>query len=346
MSFLYLEIKYARMVGQSIERWKIRNDNPFHGNGRCPVCGDSEKSKSKTRFHIKQHGDTLFCKCFNCDYSTNLVGFLKTYHPPLHSELLFERYRVSGSTDGPIITTPKVVDDSALIPHKKTSEPSFKLDLPYVTDLDKNDPVRLYVESRHIPDYPFQFACNFYQFSSQFNSELCGFKRDEPRLVIPFFDRDNSVFAYQGRDLSGKSQQKYITIIVNPKIPKIFGIDRVDFKSPVKIVEGPIDSLFLKNCLASVNASLVSTAKKISGVINKDLVTIIYDNEPRNAVIVKHYEDAIKDGYNIVIWPKECDGLKDINNLALSGKNYTKIIERNTFRGLGAQIEFQKWKKI
>lgn len=347
MSFLFLEIKYARMVGQSIERWKIKSDNPFHGNGRCPVCGDSASNKTKTRFHIIQHDNTLFCKCFNCDYSTNLLGFLKTYHPGMHSEFIFERYRVNGNENVPIIQKPKVVlDDASFKPVKRDSDAIFTLDLPLVSDLPKNDPARLYMEARHLPEYPFMYASEFYKFSSQFNAELSNFKKDEARIVIPFFDRAGNVFAYQGRSLSKTAAQKYITIIVNAKIPKIFGIDRVNFKKPIKIVEGPIDSLFLDNCLASVNASLVSTAKKISGVINKDLVTIIYDNEPRNKIIVGHYDSAIKDGYGVVIWPKSCDGYKDINDLSLAGMNINKIIEKNTFRGLEAQIEFQKWKKI
>lgn len=347
MSFLYLEIKYARMVGQHIERWKVKKDSPFHGNGRCPICLDSATNKTKCRFHIREYSGSVFVSCFNCDYSTNLLGFLKTYHPGMHSEFVFERYRVNGNEHVPIIQKPKVVlDDASFKPIKRASDAIFTLDLPLVSDLPENDPARLYMESRHLPAYPFQYAAEFYKFSSQFNDELSKCQKDEARIVIPFFDPSGNVFAYQGRSLSKNPAQKYITIIVNPKIPKIFGIDRVNFKKPVKIVEGPIDSLFLDNCLASVNASLVSTAKKISGVINKNLVSIVYDNEPRNKIIVDHYDSAIKDGYGVVIWPKSCDGYKDINDMASSGMNVNKIIEKNTFRGLEAQIEFQKWKKI
>lgn len=353
MSQLYLEIKYARIVGQSIERWKIKKDNPFHGNGRCPICGDSAQSKTKCRFHISQMDDFLLCKCFNCDYAQGLSNFLKTYHPNLYSEFIFERYRVSGDMNDPIITSPKLdFDESVLIPSKTITDEKFLLDLPLVSDLPVNHPVSKYVYSRHIPEYPFQYAEKFYEFSSQFNGDLLDengkplFNRDEPRLIIPFFDRNGNVFAYQGRDLSGKSLQKYITIIINKKIPKIFGIGKVDFKKPVGIVEGPIDSLFLPNCLASVNASLVSTAKKISSVINKDLLTLIYDNEPRNKSIVAMYSEAIKDGFKIVIWPKEVDGIKDINEMSLVGKNPIKIIQKNTYSGLNAQLEFQRWKKV
>jgi hypothetical protein len=217
--------------------------------------------------------------------------------------------------------------------------------LGLVSELDLDHPLRRYVASRQLPQYPFLYAPRFYEFSSKYNEDFKQYKTDEPRLVIPFFDRGGNVYAYQGRDLNGKSNQKYITVIIDKKTPKIFGIGCVDFKKPITIVEGPLDSLFLKNSLASVNASLVSTAVKLKSVININQITLAYDNEPRNVQITKMYHDAIKLGYNIVIWPKEVDGIKDINEMVIKGFDPTKIISQNTYSGLSAQLQLQKWKK-
>ena len=351
MSSLFLEIKYAKIVGSSVLRWKIKKDSPFHGNGRCPICNDSQKSKTLCRFHIREHQGAVFVSCFNCGYSTNLYSFLKVYHPSIYSDFVFEKYRSEiKESDGPIITAPKVViDDEALIPAMQPTKRLVSLDLPYVSDLAPDDPVRLYVERRHIPDYPFQYAEKFYEFASQYNSELMGedgkVRRDEPRLVIPFFCPKGNVFAFQGRDLSGKALQKYITIIVDPKVPKIFGIDRLAVKSPIKIVEGPIDSLFLSNCLASVNASLVATAERIKSVTSKENITLVYDNEPRNKDIVKMYGAAIESGYKIVIWPTSPGKKEDINDLILAGQDPEKIIASNTYSGLMARLVFDQWKR-
>ena len=344
---LYLQINYAKIVGQSIERWKIKKENPFHGNGRCPICNDSATNKSKCRFHIIQKDDALFCKCFNCDFSSNLIGFLKVYHSDLHQQYIFERYK-SSATSSPVITSKPVIKETI----KTTTEQLFTLPLPLVSDLPKDHPVALYVASRHLPVYPFMYVDKFYEFSSQFNEDLLDengklkTKQDEPRLIIPFFDRKGTVFAYQGRDLSGKSSLKYITIRINKKIPNIFGIDRCDFKKPVTIVEGPLDSLFLKNCIASVNASLVSTAEKLKTVLNKNLTTLVFDAEPRNLQICKMYQDAITSGYRIVIWPTGHGEKVDINDLVNMGKDPQKIIDQNTYSGLAAQIVFDRWKKI
>lgn len=338
---LYLEINYAKMVGSSLDRFKIKKESPFHANARCPVCGDSATNKSKTRFHILQKESKLICHCFNCEYSASFTYFLKTYYVNLYNDYFFEKYRKDT-----IKPESKPIPDTDLIPTRIVQGKKIKLDLVLLSDLPETHPAVIYAKSRKLPDYPFMYAPEFYKFSSQFNEDLSEYKKDEPRLIIPFFDREGSVYAYQGRDLSGKSNQKYITITINPKIPKIFGLDRISFKKPVIIVEGPIDSLFLDNCLASVNASLVATAKKLSSAINSTLLTLTFDNEPRNSTIVDMYQDAIKVGYKIVIWPKSVEGIKDVNEMVLSGKDVKKIIGQNTYSGLSAQLAFQNWKKV
>jgi hypothetical protein len=268
-----------------------------------------------------------------------LVTYLKTYEPSLYSEYVFEKYRSNCSPDEPVIKTP-------VKPIKTPVKTVYTLPLPLVSNMDINSAVRVYVASRSLPSYPFQYAEKFYEFSSQFHPTLKDVKKDEPRLIIPFFDRKGSVFAYQGRDLTGRSILKYITITVDPKTPKIFGIDRVDFKKPILIVEGPIDSLFLPNCLASVNGSLVATANKLRGIVPQENITLVYDNEPRNAVIVGEYKKAIELGYKIVLWPKSMDGIKDINDMVQLNKNPVLSIQNNTYSGLGAKLEFNRWKKV
>lgn len=336
--YYYLEVRLAKQLGSSIERFKVKKECPFHGQGRCPVCGDSAKNKAKTRFHIIERESKLFVHCFNCDLSTSLVTFLKQQYPPLYNEYIFERYKSSDSR--PIITEPEFVVQKICI---KT-----KLGLPYVADLPDDHYVKKYVQSRLIPDYPFQVTDRYFEFTSQYNPDIKyePGQKDEMRLIIPFFDRDGNVHAFQGRDMSGKSGQKYITTVVNEKIPKIFGICSVDFKKPILLVEGPIDSLFLPNCIASINANLTATAVKLTK-INKtlfDTLTLVLDNEPRNVSIVKQYEKAIDAGYKIVIWPTGIKD-KDINDMVLSGLNPLKIIEKNTYRGLTAKLELMKWKR-
>jgi hypothetical protein len=177
---------------------------------------------------------------------------------------------------------------------------------------------------------------------------FCSNKHDEARIIIPFFDRSGKIFAYQGRDLSGHAKQKYITVKINEKTPLLFGIKDLNFNKPITLVEGPIDSLFLPNAIASVNASLATTANWFLRGINKspDLLTVVLDNEPRNKSVVKEYERAIESGLKIVIWPKAVERYKDINEMFMNGIDPVALIKSNTYQGLVANLEFLTWKRV
>ena len=53
----------------------------------------------------------------------------------------------------------------------------------------------------------------------------------------------------------------------------------------------------------------------------------------------------LKQVSKIVIWSTSPDKKEDINDLVLRGKDVEAIIEKNTYSGLMAQLEFQRWKR-
>jgi hypothetical protein len=336
---LFIDIKYAKMVGQRVERGRLKSESPFHFQGRCGVCGDSRESKSKMRFHMRTLDDTVMCTCFNCGLALPIGAYMKTYEPDLFADYKFEKYRINGD-GGPVITT---TTETSVEPLKPVSEAISKLDLQLVSDMPNDSVAARYVASRQLPNYPFYFAENFSKFSAQYNPEMAN-APEGPRLVIPFFDKKGHIFAYQGRDLTGKSSHKYLTVNIDKKMPTIFGIDRVTRKKNILIVEGPLDSLFLPNCIASVNAGLVSTAKKLG--VDKDKITLIFDCEPRNKDIVALYKKALDEGYKVVIWPSSSAKKVDINDLVRAGKDPLKIINDNTYQGLMGMMKFNEWKKV
>ena len=161
---------------------------------------------------------------------------------------------------------------------------------------------------------------------------------DHPRLLIPFRNEKGEVFAYQGRAF-GKEQPKYITIRLDDDTTKIFGLDRIDDTKQVYAVEGPIDSLFLDNCIAVGGADLAK--------LENDVV-IIFDNEPRNKEICKQMDSCIGFGKRIVIWPDSMKH-KDINDMIMAGyvkEQIQEIIDDNIFSGASAKLRFSEWKKI
>ena len=105
--------------------------------------------------------------------------------------------------------------------------------------------------------------------------------------------------------------------------------------------KGLLDSLFINNCIAVAQSDLRVPQYK-------DKAVLVPDNEPRNREVIKQIEKAIDEDYRIVVWIDHVRQ-KDINDMILSGMDaaeITKCIHTNTFQGLSAKIELQKWKKI
>jgi DNA primase len=166
--------------------------------------------------------------------------------------------------------------------------------------------------------------------------------KDHPRLIIPFFDTTGKLFAFQGRAF-GNEQPKYLTIKLEEQKQKVYGLERINFQEQVFIVEGPIDSLFIDNCLAAGGADLFLKNK-----IPNAQITYIFDNEPRNKEIVDRMYKVIEQDYNIVIWPDDIQ-LKDVNDIIKSGvstNQLKEIITNNTYSKLSAMTKLNYWKKV
>jgi hypothetical protein len=125
---------------------------------------------------------------------------------------------------------------------------------------------------------------------------------------------------------------------------KLFGLDKVNKEEDVYVTEGPIDSMFLENAVATADATLTNASKHI----DKSKLVLVYDNEPRNKDICRHIEKAIEEHYRVVIWPEMIDE-KDVNEMIKTGFSSDEImdiISNNTFQNLRAKIEFINWKKV
>jgi hypothetical protein len=150
------------------------------------------------------------------------------------------------------------------------------------------------------------------------------------------------MFAFQGRAF-GNEQPKYLTIKIDESKQKIYGLERINFTKEIKIVEGPIDSLFIDNSLAAAGADLFLNNK-----IPNEKITYIFDNEPRNKEIIKRMYNVIEKDYNIVIWPDDIQ-LKDVNDMIMNNMSITEvesIISKNTYRQLEALTKLSYWKKV
>lgn len=340
---LSTDLSFVHRISSRFEKFQRKSDYLF--NVRCPLCGDSQKNKSKMRGYIYRKLNDLFYKCHNCGAGLSLGNLIKQLDGTIYKEYLLEKYK-SGEING--ANTRSQIFEIPAVRFGKVENKSFenaeRCDLLPSTHFCVS-----YLNNRMIPKDAFSklyFTSNFKKLCDEVNPDHGKEITADARLVIPFYDEYNALIGISGRALvTADHKLRYIKIKANDKISKlVFGLDRLDRTQTVKIVEGELDSLFLGNCIASGDSSLIQTAENISAE-NKIL---IFDNEPRNKEIVKLMADAIKLGHNVVIWPNTVHE-KDINDMVKSGLSPSEIesiISNNTFKGLEAQTEFVFWKKV
>lgn len=331
---LYIDKKFVSLVSTKLERFKQKSE--YLWNFRCPICGDSHKNKLKTRGYFYRRKSDLFFQCHNCGTSLSIGNFLKTIDRSLYREYQLERFKNESSGN---VAKP----DFSLAKTKPVFNVKPKIDLPTIQSLPENHIAKQYVRKRKLPaDAELYYADNFKNFVLSLLPDTDKALYPEPRLVIPFYDQEKNLLGFQGRAL-GDSKSKYITVKITDEDMKVFGLDRVDFTKRIYIVEGPIDSLFLQNSLATMDASLYNITLSLG---NYDYV-FIHDNEPRNKDVVKQMAKTISHNKNIFIWPQNII-VKDINDWIMTGATTSEIqsiIDRHTFCDLRAKLEFEKWRK-
>jgi predicted RNA-binding Zn-ribbon protein involved in translation (DUF1610 family) len=334
---VYIDRTFLLRLSPKLNKFTQKKEDLY--NFRCPLCGDSQKNKSKSRGYVYRKKNDYFYMCHNCGVSTTFFNLLDKVDPNLSKEYSLERYKDSAS--GNNYVKPNFEEF-------KTELPKFKksLGIPSIKSLPKEHYAKVYVESRKIPEgfhSELYFAEDFKGFVDSLQIEKEGLKEDDPRLVIPFYDADKNLIAFQGRAL-GESKLRYITVKLSDDNSKVFGLDRINQEEMIYVVEGPIDSMFLENAVATADSNLSS----ISKLFDKTKVVLVYDNEPRNKDICKQIDKCIEEHYNVVIWPEYIEE-KDINDMVLNGfspDEIQDIISKNTFVNLRAKMEFINWKKV
>jgi transcription elongation factor Elf1 len=308
---------------------------------RCPFCGDGRKGQ-RTRFYIYQdikHSTYLYnVDCKNCGYQMSFYSFLKTFDPSLFNQYRLEKFRDKHGREprqmfSEMTQEPEREKTTQVIDTDKLEGAILLKDLP------TEHPCVQYVLDRKISekflDY-LLYTDNFQKLTADFKDPEYAKKiPEDARLVIPFYNEFGVLNCFQGRSLDKANKIRYITVKRTDDAEKTFGMDRIDRSQEVRVVEGPIDSLFVHNCLASADADLT----RVKGDV------YIYDSQYRNPDVVRHINKAIDKGVKLVLFPKEFHW-KDINDAVKDGgltlNEIENLIRGHTFQGLKAKLEFSK----
>lgn len=331
---LHIDRKFVNFLSPRLQGFHQKSD--YLWNFRCPICGDSKATKRKMRGYIYRRKSDLFFSCHNCGASISFGNLLKHMDRSLYNEYQMERFKNEshGNTPRP---------DFSFVKQKPVFSTQKRICLPTIESLDDDHSAKKYLVKRKIPN---KFLAKMFYANDfkEFIDELIpgndkGLKKEDPRIVIPFYDEDKNLLGVQGRAI-GDSKIKYITIKIADENQKVFGLDELDKTKTIYVVEGPIDAMFLQNSIAMMDATLYNA---VSYVGDYDYV-FVYDNEPRNKDVNRHMKKTIELGRKICIWPKNIKE-KDINAMVLAGLSPQSIIDSNTFENQRAMLEFIQWTK-
>lgn len=332
----YLDLKYTRLVSSYLPGWK--EVSATLSRFRCPFCGDSQKSESKTRGYFYQIEGNANFKCHNCGASMGLYSFLKEVAPVLAKEYTFEKFKgVKAFETDPFekfISKPKFADKTLL--HGCLS----------IAELPTDHKAKEYINGRLIPE-KFWNDLYYCEDITQITNQLDDYKeRQLPKsdcILIPFYNEAKELVYMQAR-FFGDVSIRYITLQIDPSAKKLWGLDRVDWSKKVYVCEGPFDAMFVENCIAVAGASIMSEIKYLREHAKKDLVLIFDKDYQTNPEVYGQFLKAVNQGIKVIMFDPQFVA-KDINAQVQHGTSIPdlqKYLEKRTFSGLGAKLELTK----
>lgn len=338
----HVDLQWLNKLSYRLDLFTVKRPNQLY-NCRCPICGDSKKNKFIGRFYFVEKKGSLNSYCHNCGWSSSFYKFVRTFAPSefdvYKRETLFDHFiKKEPTRDIALDTRKPILTESS----NKSSIKTLPNAVPLL-ELSPEHPAMKYMLGRGFGKTQLKrllYTDDFKLSASVLNAESTEKLMDkEPRIIIPFYNDNNEIVMLQGRSMQPKNKMKYITIKRDSEVEKVYGLEEFDPANISYGVEGPLDSLFVENCLAKCDADLKAL----------DVDVLIYDNQPRNKEVVALMSEAITDGRSIVIWPNSPNGKQDINDLIKLGvtpPQLMRVLKKRTFKGLLAKLEFEKWKKV
>lgn len=335
---LFVDLAYIGMFQHRLNQFSQKKSNLF--NFRCPICGDSQKNKSKKRAFIyeSKSNDGMIFICHNCGASMGLYGFIELMFPDLLGRYKMEKFRSSRGheIEKAILMKPEE------IPEEDSDQEICNDDLIPVDFLDRSHKARRYLQDeRKLPDSimdRFLFVEDFAEWYRQFDEETKLFPHS--RIIIPYLNKDGEIYRYVCRVFDSKAVPRYLFIEISNDTP-FYNFYGVNPNERVYIFEGQIDSMLIENSIA------IGNAKFDRNLLTdfKDYV-IVPDQQPRNPEVANAVKKAIDAGHPVSIWNRDLG--KDINQMLINGNSIEKIksiIDENVVSGPSARLKFINWRK-
>lgn len=338
---LWIDIKYANILGDKLTKFKLKSRSPYIANYRCPFCDDIEEKKRARGYLLEKEGK-IFNYCHNCGSSMSLSNFIQSIDAHLFREYRLETIKerwVESKTEN------KIVFAKPVFKHE------IKLGTPIINCI--NSEAYNYIFSRKIPTI-FYNSIYYFKDINDLTKQIEKYKNTqfskESIIAIPFFNAKREYSYISCRAISPTSSFRYYTLEINNIHPKIWGLETIDWNKPVFIFEGPIDAMCIPNSIAMAgvggndNLNFITSKKKE----NKE-ICFVYDSDYLyNKEVFKQVQKRINEGFSVIVYDFNFPG-KDVNEVLCNGimtiDEIYKYLQQRSFNGLRAQIELTYYSK-
>lgn len=312
----------------------IDDSNPGKINIPCPVCGDSQKKKSKRRGNIYLESNTYKCYNDGCMIFMGLDKFISKY---CHAYgLMPPDIFVKNKTGSKVISRKKdsilrfLVNDSLKEKLLDIDFFTYRFSLTRIDDFEEECDTVKYIKGRYLHE-SFNFSqCCYHDSKRQkiyiFNKDdvsgkILGMsvRHVDPNYPGPKYKMMN--YTEIDREVSKLNMSKEELLEIDT-LNNIFNVLNIDYKQNITVCEGQFDSMFIRNCIASTG---VGKTKEILGMIRGEgKKRILLDNDDAGR---KESINLLKAGHEVFMWSLLISDLK--KEFSGETKNIKKITDIN-----------------
>lgn len=306
--------------------------------GCCPNCKEGNSWGVKTRLNYYLNDGFLIC--YNCNKTWSPLYWIKEVSGMSLKEIFDESLEYDH-----IQTT-----NNDMLPEKKKASPTLPKD-----SINLFDPVQIkyYDDNPIVRDAVHLIKKRRLDTAINKSQALYLSLNDyihRNRICIPFYDSDNKIRFYQTRAMYSNDENlaKYLSKMNAEKT--ICGLNNIDSTLEyLFILEGPIDSMFLKNGISMAGLQISDHQKDLLGKYFLFEKIWILDNQLENPEVLKKNIELIERGERIFIWPKNYKPFKDLNEICCKMKiNHINpdFIIQNSYKGLIAKTQLMLMQKM
>ena len=302
----------------------------------CPMCREGDSWGKKRRLYFIVRDDHIYCH--NCGWNGNTIKYVQVVECKTYSEVLQE------AREYDVLPRDLELNDTVTKPAVLSSLPDDCINLYDTSQVN-------YYSDNSIVSEVCKFATNRGLMNAINKPSTLWLSLTDyihkNRLVLPFYDLDNSIIFYQTRTvLPSEKLPKYLSKVGGGK--SLFNINRIDPDlDNIFIFEGPIDACFVRNgvAVAGIQESDRSyTAKQLEQLSSfplHDKVWVLDSQWQDRAAKIKT-KTLIEQGETVFIWPEQYGKrFKDFNDMTIGlGINEIpyKFILDNSHTGLKAHL--------